>query len=216
MMLEECVTEQSRILKIDPVTPSADIIAEAVAELKKGGLVVAPTETRYGLLARGDDPEALVRMFTVKRRPDGHPTAVFLPSVHMIPRYAEYTPLVQRLAERFLPGPLTLIVKAKHGTPWPVIYNGTLGIRVSSSPVIAALVERVEFPVTATSANLSGQGEPVTISEIIASFGAQVGIYLDAGAVEFPPSTIVDCSTETAQIVRAGVLASEIIKEIQA
>ncbi len=215
-MLEGCVAEQGRILKIDPVTPSANTIAEAVDELNKGGLVVAPTETRYGLLARGDDPQALARMFTVKRRPDGHPTAVFLPSVHMIPRFAEYPPSAQRLAERFLPGPLTLILKAKSGTPWPVVYQGTIGIRISSSPVIAALIQQVEFPVTATSANLSGQGEPAVVAEIWESFGDQIGVYLDAGAVEFPPSTIVDCSKETAQIVRAGVLASEITKEIQA
>ncbi len=196
----------SRTVTIDPENPDPAVIEEAVAVLEAGGLVVAPTETRYGLLARADKGLPAERLTEVKRRSETKPISVFVGSFEMIMHYARMNPTSQRLAQLFLPGPLTLVVPAIGTWHEMIVPQDKIGIRVSSSPVIQAIMERVDFPVTATSANISGEDEAETVSEIAEAFEDGVDLYLDSGRLAGMPSTVVECIDETPKILREGAI----------
>ncbi len=178
--------------------------------LNKGGLVVAPTETRYGLIARTDDVCAMERLFDLKKRDLTVPTAVFVRSRREIGLIGEENDFSRKLADRFLPGPLTLVLKARLAEHPPVVVEGKVGMRYSSSPVIRNILEQIDGNLSATSANLSGKAEPQTVSEIAALFGGEVALYLDAGPLNSPVSTVVDCSSgKDYHILRSGAIPAE-------
>lgn len=192
--------------RIDPNAPAPALISRAVSELDRGGVVVAPTETRYGLLARADRSIPAERLRQIKQREAAKPIAVFVGSIEMIMHYGVLNPAAQRLARLFLPGPLTLVLQAVGTWDRMVVPEGKIGIRVSSSPVIQAIMELVDYPVTATSANVAGTDDNTRIDRISASLGDQVELYLDAGPLEAAASTVVDCSAGEPVILREGAV----------
>ncbi len=200
---------KSSIVKIDYLDPDPADMDRASIVLKEGGFVVAPTETRYGLLARADSQKILKKLFDLKQRPLSMPTAVFVASLEQVSEYAQVTDLARRLNEAFLPGPLTVILKTKQTYEAPLSVDGKMGFRISSAPVIGELLARVGCPLTATSANKSGSVEPETVEDIQQLFGSQVGLYLDAGLLDHPASTVVEATTEIPEILRAGAVAPE-------
>jgi L-threonylcarbamoyladenylate synthase len=200
------------IVAVDAGSPDQTVIDRVAALLHRGGLVVAPTETRYGLLARADNERAIERLYKVKRRSRKVPTALFIEDYESVPVYGETNETTDRLASAFLPGPLTLVLKAVAGLHQSVVVAGKVGIRVSSSPVISSLLEQVDFPLTATSANLSGEQEMETADEIAAVFGECVDICLDAGPLAGPVSTVIDCSQGAAQVIRDGAVSERRIR----
>src|SRR5512140_143911 len=145
-----------KILRWEATRPFDSIARTAVEVLERGGLVVAPTETRYGLLVRHDSEEALHKLYDAKGRPTTMPTAFFVDSEERIRQYAAVPAIADRLIQRFLPGPLTLVLKATVAWEPPRVVHGKIGFRWSSSPLIEALVPRAPFLLTATSANMSG------------------------------------------------------------
>jgi len=198
-----------QIEKIDPNNPVMSLIERAIAALESGGVVVAPTETRYGLLARADKQMPTGRFLAIKPRSAGKPVAVFVGTVEMMMHYAEMNPIAQLLARVFLPGPLTVVVPAIGSWDRMIVPNRTIGIRVSSSPVIQAIMERVDFPVTATSANLPGDDDNSDVASIAATLGDRVDLYLDGGVLLGAPSTVVDCSQDEPVILRQGAIAAD-------
>ncbi|HOD67653.1 MAG TPA: L-threonylcarbamoyladenylate synthase [candidate division Zixibacteria bacterium] len=195
-----------RVEEIDPQAPARELINEAVTVLDGGGLVVAPTETRYGLLARADRKIPADRLARAKRRASEKPISIFVGTIEMITHYAELRPTALRLARIFLPGPLTLVLPAV-GSWHPVIAPvGKIGVRVSASPVIQAIMERVEYPVTATSANISGDEENETVEQIVEIFGDEVDLYLDGGPLTGMPSTVIDCTIVPPAVLREGAI----------
>jgi L-threonylcarbamoyladenylate synthase len=202
------------IMSIDVSHPQQRCIAKAVTTLCDGNLVVAPTETQYGLLARADDPEALDRMISAKRRPASMPVAVFLLSVQRIPQFADVSKVASALAKKYLPGPLTLVLTDKSNLPAPCVQNKKIGIRVSSSSVISHILSRVAFPVTATSANISGNENPGGVNDIITDLRDTVSLFLDAGILSGKPSTVVDCTTDPIVILREGVISRNDIEAV--
>lgn len=191
-------------------TPAAliDAAQRASEVLTAGGVVVAPTETQYGLLARADREVCIQRVCELKQRSVEKPMAMFVSKSNDITRYAESTPFVMKLAARYLPGPLTIVLKALSRVVVPIARNGLVGIRISSSPVIAAIVERVDFPLTATSANLTGGVEVSAIDDVQKLFGGEVDLYLDGGICEGEPSTVVDCTTTPPRVLREGAISA--------
>lgn len=186
--------------------PNPDLIGSAAEILRNNGIVVAPTETRYGLLASIDSNEALQRLFNLKRRQASLPTAIFVGHRHEIKKYGVENDASRRLAREFLPGPMTIVLKTAVSYSEPIVANGKIGIRISSSAVLAGILERIDFGLTATSANLSGGDEQETIAEISNLFGAGVDLYLDAGPLTGKPSTVVDCSGYNYNILRIGAI----------
>lgn len=141
------------------------------------------------------------------------PTAIFARNRDEIERFGEMTEISRRLTERFLPGPLTLVVRAAGTWEPQVVMNERIGIRWSPGEVISGLLAMTDFPLTATSANLSGTPDAETVQEIAAAFGEAVNLYLDGGPLKGITSTVVECSGERPVILREGAISREQILE---
>ncbi len=190
-----------------------DLIERAARILREGGVVAFPTETSYGLGASIRNLEALERIYKIKRRPKDKPLLVLIPDIsHLELLAAEIPEVVKPLAERFWPGPLTLIFRAKPDLPWPLCAStGKVGVRISSNPWAKALLEAVGHPITATSANVSGAPPATTAQEVAEALKDPApDMILDGGRVPgMPPSTILDVSVDPPRLLRVGVIVSE-------
>ena len=197
-------------------------IERAVQILRRGGLVAFPTETVYGLGADAANPEAVARLYRVKGRPAEHPVIVHFASGDEAFEWArQVPPAAKKLAARFWPGPLTLILKrAKHVGDFVTGGEDAVGLRVPAHPVAHALLaafageegSRRYSGVAAPSANRFGHVSPTTAAHVRADFGADVDLVLEGGPSEVGiESTIVDLSRGAPVLLRPGrILAAEI------
>jgi L-threonylcarbamoyladenylate synthase len=168
-------------------------IERAVRALASGELVVFPTETVYGIGCDALDPDALARLCAVKQRPDEKGIAVILGEATMLSNLTDQiTNPVRQIANRFWPGPLTLLVPAKEGLPAPIVRDGKTGCRVSSDPIARLLSARLGRPIASPSANLSGESPAQEIGAAHAAFANLVSVYLDDGPRQGTPSTLCD------------------------
>jgi len=196
------------VVKIDQNNPEPSLITKAYRVLSRGGLVVGPTETRYGLLAKVDLPKAVERLFEIKGRSIEKPSAIFVEDISKLKELADVTPSAQLLAGKFLPGPLTLVLRSKRDFGQFFTLNNRTGFRISSSPFIKFLVERTGA-LSATSANLSGHKEPNLISEIQEQLGDKIDLYIDAGKLDNPVSTVVQVVNDGVTMLREGAISSK-------
>ncbi|TAL50546.1 threonylcarbamoyl-AMP synthase [Patescibacteria group bacterium] len=171
-------------------------IAQAVATLRNGGVVVFPTETAYGLAADATNPQAVARICAIKGREPGKSFPLIAQSREMVERFAGIPRVLERLAAQHWPGPLTLVLPVMGNRLVPeVCRNETIAIRVSSHPVAATLSQGIDAPIVSTSANLSGERTCYTVEDVKKQFEGREGpdYYLDIGELKpEPPSTIVD------------------------
>lgn len=192
-------------------------IARAVQLLKSGGLVAFPTETVYGLGADASNEKAVARLYAVKVRPTDHPVIVHFASAESAFSYAREVPEVaKRLAQRFWPGPLTLILK-RSGKAADFVTGGqdSVGLRVPSHPVAQALLKEFGGGVAAPSANRFGQVSPTTAQHVRADLDSDADLVLDGGPSEVGiESTIVDLSGEGAVLLRPGRVSRLEIEKI--
>jgi L-threonylcarbamoyladenylate synthase len=186
-------------------------IARAAAALRAGGLVVFPTETTYGIAADARSPAALARIVAAKGRDDGTPIALIAPDADAaFALWRDVPPVARELAARHWPGPLTIVAPARPGLPVALVGpGGGVGVRVSSHPWAHALAARFGAPITATSANRSGEPPAVTVDDARAALGPSIDHYLDAGpAPGGPASTVVQVGTDGAlRVLRAGAIS---------
>ncbi len=207
----------SVVIACDPAAPDIGVVRRVVETLIEGGAVVLPTETQYGLSVRADRPDAPEKIVRIKRRNKTLPVALFVKDIEMAESFCELTDTARKLAARFLPGPLTLIMPARPGQKAAATAFASpdgFGVRISSSPVVKAVMSHVTFPVTATSANLGGNRTPATVAEIKQELGDRVDVYLDAGPCRgLIPSTVVKAGNR-AEIVRHGVISDAEIKSV--
>ncbi len=191
-------------------------LAEALQHLRAGQLVVYPTETVYGLGVDIRQSQALEKLFAVKGRDLEKAVSILLPSVEEIPHYvSEFSPTAQRLARRFLPGPLTLVLPASSdlserlhgGSQW-------VGIRVSSHPQAQSLVRAWGGALTTTSANPSGSPAASRESEVFGYFASYPEVALFPGG-DLPPSlgsTVLRVRGEDIELLRAGEIDFDLLK----
>lgn len=187
-------------------------IDRALAVLRSGGLVGMPTETVYGLAADAANDSAVRRIFAAKGRPTDHPLIVHLAAAEQLPAWAaQVPPSAAVLAGTCWPGPLTLLVpKATHVLPVVTGGRDTVGIRVPAHPMATELLERFGGGLAAPSANQFGMVSPTTAQHVADDLGSMVDYVLDGGACPVGvESTIVDCTTEPAQILRPGGIPDE-------
>ncbi len=191
--------------------PEIFTLADGIAALKASELVVYPTETLYGIGADPLSPAALARLFAVKRREPGKPVGLIASDFATAFIFAREVPqIARRLADAFWPGPLTIVVPAREGTPTELVGDdGGVGVRVSPHPVARALAKGLGHPITATSANPAGRAPAATLDEARATFGAKVKVYLEGGihAAAAAPSTVIAISGEDWRIVRPGAIS---------
>ncbi|KAB2848074.1 MAG: threonylcarbamoyl-AMP synthase [Hyphomicrobiaceae bacterium] len=193
-------------------------IARAARLLRDGQLVAFPTETVYGLGADAENGRAVARIFEAKGRPRFNPLILHVASVALAARIGELSPLSRRLAERFWPGPLTLVVpRAPRSAVSDLVTAGldTIALRVPSHPVAAALLEAFAGPVAAPSANRSGHVSPTRAEHVAADLGGKVAMILDGGPVTIGlESTIVELSGGTPRLLRPGALPRTEIESV--
>ena len=183
-----------------------DPLDEATAVLAAGGLVVFPTESVYGLGADATSAIAVDALVAVRGREPGKPILVLAGDLAMVTAVAsELSPVARRLAARFWPGALTLVLPARAGLPAALTAGtGTIGVRVPAHPTARALAARLRRPVTAPSANPPGAEPAHAIAEARAYFGDRVGAYVDGGRLAGEPSTVVAVDGDEVRILRAG------------
>jgi L-threonylcarbamoyladenylate synthase len=189
-------------------------IREAAAVLRRGGLVAYPTETFYALGALARDGEAVERLARAKGRPDGKPLPLLAADVRAAEEVAVIGAAAARLAGRFWPGPLTLVLPARAGLP-PAISagTGTVGVRVPGSAIARALARDAGFAVVATSANLAGAPPPARPEEIAPELRARIDHVLDGGpAPGGLASTVVAVDGDALRLVRAGPVPFEAVR----
>jgi L-threonylcarbamoyladenylate synthase len=179
---------------------------DAAAVLATGGLVVFPTESVYGLGADATSARAVDALVAARGRETGKPILVVASDVAMVTAVAaELSAVARRLAARFWPGPLTLVLPARAGLPAPLTAGtDTIGVRVPAHATARALAARLGRPVTAPSANPPGATPARTIAEARGYFGDRIGAYLDGGRCDGAASTVVAIEAERVRIVRAG------------
>ena len=177
----------------------------ALEVLKRGGLVAFPTDTVYGVGALAFDGAAVESIYIAKDRPAEKAIPVLIGNADDLAKVSLDVPeIAMKLAARFWPGPLTLVVPKHPDLPEAVSAAPTVGVRVPDHPVAQALL-RAAGPMAVTSANLSGQLSPVTAQEVFAQLGGRIALILDGGKTPGGvPSTVVDCTGVEPQILRAG------------
>jgi len=205
------------LLKVDPDNPDMESIRTAADAIRRGDLVIFPTETVYGLAADALNDAAVRRVFDAKGRDEGHPLPVQVASVGQLGLVASEVPRgAAALAERYWPGPLTLVLP-KNDALSQLVTGGrdTVGVRVPDHPVALALLRELDSPIIASSANLSGQASPTNALMAVQTLGDSVSVVLDAGECRIGvASTVIDLSQTPPRILRAGVIGADEIRSV--
>lgn len=205
------------IIKIDADHPDQALIERAVTILKEGGVIAYPTETFYGLGAHAGNAGAVERIFIIKGRSFSNPIALIMGSDENLAELVqEVPPVANKLMEVFWPGALTLVFHASSRIiPRLTAGTGTIGIRVSSHPIASAIAKTLSFPITATSANISGAGECSTAREVNDAIGERVDAIIDGGRTQGGAgSTILTMATDPPEILRKGTISASLISAV--
>ncbi len=191
-------------------------VKEAVQILKKGGVIVLPTDTVYGLGADAFNSKAVDRIYEIKNRPRHLPLPLLLSDVSQITMIAESVPEVGWfLASRFWPGGLTLVLPKIASLPSYLTRGPTIAVRIPNHPICLALIEGLGRPIIGTSANISGRPSCLTTDEVKQQLGDKVDLIIDGGKCPGGgESTIVDVTGEVPVVLRQGIIAQYEIDKI--
>ena len=202
---------------LNPDFPDEFSVREIVRCLRAGGIIIYPTETFYGIGALFTIENTLKRLFSIKQRDAGKPVLLLIPDVAFIKNISSAVPpALEKLAEIFWPGPLTLLIEAvPHLSPLITCHNRTVGIRVSSNPIVQALLALLQDGITSTSANISGDVSPSSIEEIPTALLNAVDIVIDGGKTPGgSPSTVFDIASTPYKTVREGAISTRQIMKV--
>jgi len=186
-------------------------IAETIAN---GNLIVYPSETVYGIGANIFDEAAIKKVFVAKNRPFDMPLSVGVADKEMVSTIAEIDEHAEKLIDRFMPGPLTIIMKKKDCVSDIVTSNSRkVGIRIPDHPAAIQIIKKTG-PIVATSANLHSKPDPVTMEEAMEDLGEAVSAYVDSGKCLLgKPSTIIWLMNGEIEIIRQGAISKEQIED---
>ena len=194
------------------IVPAEDYksIQRALEVLHKGGLVAFPTDTVYGLGTLAFDGKAVESIYLAKNRPIEKAIPVLIGEIKDLDKLSDgLTEVVSRLASRYWPGPLTIIVPKKPTLPEAVSATDTVGVRIPDHQVARALL-RSTGPMAVTSANLSGQPSPSTAQEVFEQLNGRIQLIIDGGKTPGGvPSTLVDCTGSEIKVLREGPISLE-------
>jgi L-threonylcarbamoyladenylate synthase len=196
-------------LTVSPTDPRPDALARAAECLLRGRLVLFPTDTLYGLAADPRNADAVALVYRAKGRGTARALPLIAADIEQVESASvRLSPLTRRLAERFWPGPLTLVVDAAPAVD-ALVHGGTgtVAIRVPDHAVARGLAGRLGFAVVSTSANRSGSPAVSTADAAVAEMGNDVDLVLDGGPTAGgEPSTIVDARADPPRLIRAGAV----------
>lgn len=172
-------------------------IDQAAEVLKRGGVIIFPTDTVWGMGVAADNPAAIRRFYKIKKREKSKPTAILIADLAQAEKIGEFSNKVREVTKKFWPDALTLVVKSKRG--------GTVGLRVPDHPVIQELCQRVGG-ILAGSANFAGERAPMKREEINRELGNKVDLVMEGECGGQPASTVVDTTVKPWRIVRQGAV----------
>jgi L-threonylcarbamoyladenylate synthase len=189
---------------------SPNVIQHALDILQTGGLVAFPTDTVYGLGASAFDGKAVESIYSAKDRPIEKAIPILIGDAEDINKVAsEVPPMARKLAERFWPGPLTIILPKHLDLPESVSATNTVGVRVPDH-IVAQSVLCAAGPMAVTSANISGQPSPTTAKEVYTQLNSRIALIIDGGKTPGGvPSTVMDCTGSSPLILREGPISLE-------
>lgn len=199
------MTSPAPVIKVSPRSPAIEALRLAADIVRKGGLVVFPTETVYGIAADSLNNGTIKRLCRIKGSRKGKPFTVHIADLAMISRMGCSIPKgAKALMNKFWPGPLTIVLRSKK--------YGTVGFRMPANEIALKLIRLSRVPVVAPSANLSGKKPPVSAGDAFKYLGDSVDLVLDGGRAAIgTESTVLDMTGETPRILREGAIkASEI------
>ncbi|KOF57208.1 MULTISPECIES: L-threonylcarbamoyladenylate synthase [Clostridium] len=207
----------TKIIRMYNDNTNSKVIIEAGNTIKSGGLVVFPTETVYGLGANACDGEAVKKIFLAKGRPQDNPLIVHIADFESINEIALEVPeIARKLAERFWPGPMTLIMNKK-----PIISDVTsaglksIGIRMPSNIIARKIIETSGVPIAAPSANVSGRPSPTDMERCVEDLKGKVDYIIGGEQCTFGlESTVIDCTVDPVCILRPGAITLEMVREV--
>lgn len=207
-----------QILKLDaagiPAISANECVTQAVAVLRAGGLILFPTETVYGAGVDATNPEAVAKLLAYKSKREGKPLSIAVTDIEMAQKYVELNESAKKMYARFLPGPVTVVSKARQNSalvPGVISEFGTVGVRIPAYDLIHDIVKALGKPMTATSANASGKKRPHSIADVFEGLsGKQKGLIdlvIDAGILPpNEPSTVIDTTLSTPITLRSGAI----------
>jgi L-threonylcarbamoyladenylate synthase len=196
------------LLRLDPARPQPGKIKTAASVLRSGGLVAFPTETVYGLGANLLDKGAVAKVYRIKKRPRNKPLTVHIADIKAVKKMAgSIPPGAKKLADRFWPGPLTLVLRDKRGRK--------SGFRMPDNRIAFLLIKKAGIPVVAPSANISGNRPPKSAKEVLRDLDGKIDMVLDGGKTRVGvESTVVDMSGKNFKILREGAISRTEIEEM--
>jgi len=209
---------RAEILKISSENPESSLIRYAADQIRAGEVLGMPTDTFYGLAADPFNLRAVDRVYDIKSRSRHKPLSLLIESIDQAEDLAKPLPEeFYRLARRYWPGPLTIIVKAASRLPLKVTANtGNVALRVPNAKIPLAVVQAASIPITATSANLSGEAECTSAEAVRDQLQGRISIIVDGGtSPRDVASTIIDLTDEEARwrVLREGAIPSQEISE---
>ena len=186
------------------------MIERAVLSLFHGGIIAYPTETLYGLGAKYDNEQALMRLYELKRRPHENTIPIIIGSVEQLSLLVNsVNETAADLIRKFWPGPLTLVFAARSGLSSYITCADKIAVRIPGQSFALDLVRAAGFPITATSANISGFPAARDVSMISEYFNDRLDLIIDGGTSQnTQPSTIVDVTRQTAVVLREGAISA--------
>ena len=196
-------------LKVDPTAPQPARIARATKLIRQGQVIAIPTDTLYGLAADPFQPAAVERVFTAKGRPPDAPVLLLVDSTEMaVGLTKKLPPFFHALANRYWPGPLTIVVEASERIAAIITANtGRVGLRLPAAAVPRAIVGALGGPITGTSANRSSRPACRNAAEVEESLGDFLPLILDGGASQsIVPSTVISLKSESWELIREGAI----------
>jgi L-threonylcarbamoyladenylate synthase len=209
---------KTRIEKIDPSGPDTKALEQAARLIKRGEVVVCPTDTGYAFSVDALDARAVTRVFHLKGRSFSNPMHIAVGSIEEAERYAHVNNAARYLAAHYLPGALTLVLPKREVIPSILVAGlDSVGIRIPDNKIMLHLIELMGHPLTTTSANISGRPTPYAVEEIITQLGEnirEVALVLDQGPLKVRElSTIVDLTVSPPELIRQGRISWLDIRE---
>jgi protein-tyrosine phosphatase len=221
-------TLMPKIIHVQDVEKFDDVVGESVSILRRGGLLILPTETVYGIAALASNEDALQRLLLLKGRREGHAVPLAISGYEVL---TEYIPmpgvLGQRLARRCWPGPLTLVfdgtatesqlVKYTPFIQKTIMPSGTVGLRTPNCPITLDILNELNEPIVLTSANVTGDAPAISAEEAMKKLDGRIDLVIDAGEPDFKkPSTVVRVEMDSVEILREGAITSATIEKLTA
>ena len=208
---------KTEMIKINPQAIDMEAIARAGDILKQGGLVAFPTETVYGLGGDATNPDASHKIYSAKGRPSDNPLIVHITNMKALEEMvAEVPQAAYVLAERFWPGPLTMIFQKNDRIPYETTGGmDTVAVRMPSDPIAQALIDASTGYIAAPSANTSGRPSPTQAAHVAQDLSGKIDMIIDGGDVNIGlESTIVDLTEDVPMILRPGYITLEMLRDV--